>query len=158
MSGRRGRRRAHGFILAISLAVLGACGDKSEGESCDLGNGNGDCESGLVCRGAWEIKASKDTCCPRPPAKPSTDACQPKLGKFEPDPSVDAAVIPPGTGGGSGGTGGSGGAGGGAGSGGSAGTDGSAGGAGKDGSSGAAGTGGSAGGDAGNDASDGATE
>lgn len=112
------RGRALPFAVLMAALGFGACSDAAEGESCDLANGNDDCEQGLVCRGPWEVSSSEAVCCPAPPAKPGVSACQPKVKKdHEPDPSVDAAVIPPGTGGTAGA----------AGSGGAAGSDGSAG-------------------------------
>ena len=110
------QRRPRVWFLAITLALLGACSDASEGDGCDLANGNDDCDEGLICRGAWEVRASGSVCCPAPPAKPSASACQPEVETYEPDPSVDSPPIAPGTGG-AGGTGGA------AGSGGAAGGD-----------------------------------
>lgn len=112
-------RRRTVSVLAVALALLGACSDASEGEGCDLANGNDDCDEGLICRGAWEVRASGSVCCPAPPAKPSASACQPEVESYEPDPSVDSPPIAPGTGG----TSGAGGAGGASGSGGAAGGD-----------------------------------
>ncbi|MCA9597412.1 MAG: hypothetical protein KC776_29060 [Myxococcales bacterium] len=105
--------------LAIGLVAATGCGRSEEGESCDRANGNDDCAAGLVCRAGFEVKAGDSVCCPRPPAKPSTNACQPAVSTFDPDPSVDAAVAS----GGSGGTGGSAGQAGAAGSGGVSGAD-----------------------------------
>ncbi len=129
------------FVVLVAPLAFVSCSKASEGESCDLASGNTDCEDGLVCLGPWEISANQSVCCPRPPAGPSTSACEPRLSKHEPDPYVDAAPIPPGDGsaGGSGGVGGS------AGGGGTAGIAGSAGAAGVSGGGGAAGSGGSAG-------------
>ena len=97
----RARRLAQGYVVgfALLLGLAGACGHSAEGESCDLENGNTDCEDGLICRSGYEVKAGKSVCCPRPPTKPSTSACETKHEGYEPDPSVDAAPIPPGTGG-----------------------------------------------------------
>jgi hypothetical protein len=136
-------RRTLGRWLALGavLALFAACGKSGEGESCVLANGNDDCDDGLVCRGSWEVASKKPVCCPRPPAKPTTSACEPKIEHFTPDPSVDAAPIPPGTGGGGNdGSAGTGGTGGSSGTGGSAGTsgDGAAGAAGSDAASGGA--------------------
>ena len=128
MPGRSRTLFATTFALGAALALFVACGKAGEGESCDIGSGNDDCDDGLVCRGSWEVASKEAVCCPRPPAKPSTGACEPKVMKFEPDPTVDASPIPPGTGGadsgGSGGTGG--GVDGSAGAAGSPGVDGSA--------------------------------
>ena len=98
------QRRPRVWFLAITLALLGACSDASEGEGCDLANGNDDCDEGLICRGAWEVRASGSVCCPAPPAQPSASACQPEVESYEPDPSVDSGA------GGAGGAAGSGGA------------------------------------------------
>ncbi len=118
-------------VAAVVVVAVIGCGKSAEGDSCDRGNGNDDCDQGLVCRPAFEVRASESVCCPRPPAKPTTSACQPAITEFDPDPSVDAATSS-GGGGNTGGTGGTGGAAGAAGSGGLAGAAGSAGAAGND--------------------------
>jgi len=143
------------MIVAL-LGVLVACSDAAEGESCDLANGNDDCEEGLICRGPWDIASKEAVCCPAPPAKPSVGACGPKVKSYEPDPSVDAAPIPPGTGGssGTGGTGGSGGDDAGDGAAGTAGSDGAAGSDAGDGAAGSDAGDGAAGSDAGDAAAD----
>lgn len=100
-------------VIAASLLALvseGCASKSAEGESCELANGDDDCESGLVCRASFEVAASESVCCPRPPARPGSKACGPAISDFEPDPTVDAATVP--SSGGSGGTGGTGGSGG----------------------------------------------
>jgi hypothetical protein len=94
---------------AIALAGSGGCsGLSEEGEACDRDNGNSDCESGLICRGEWEVRAKESVCCPPPPAKPGVDACKPQIEHAHPDPAIDASYAA----GGSGGSGGSSGTGG----------------------------------------------
>jgi hypothetical protein len=109
------------LLSAVAFAGSGGCsGQAEEGEACNRKNGNDDCESGLICRGEWEVRAKESVCCPPPPVKPGVDACKPQIEHAHPDPSVDASF----------GAGGSGGAGGSAGSSGSSGSSGSAGSAG----------------------------
>ena len=80
------------IVLGLLLVAAGACGDSGEGESCDPANGNSDCDSGLVCTPAHRVKATEPVCCPRAPAAPSVDPCQPELGTDGlPDPSIDAS-------------------------------------------------------------------
>jgi hypothetical protein len=124
-------RRLGALVVFSFFAPLAfaSCSHSAEGESCEVENGNDDCDEGLICRGPWEINSKEPVCCPRPPAKPSSSACEPKLDHHTPDPSVDASPIPPGDGS-SGGSGGTSGAGGTAGGGGTAGAAGSAGAAG----------------------------
>jgi hypothetical protein len=100
------------LLVAVALGAFGGCaGSAEEGEACDRDNGNADCESGLICRGEWEIRAKESVCCPAPPAKPSVDACKPQIEHAHPDPTVDASYGAGGAGGtpGSGGSAGSGG-------------------------------------------------
>jgi uncharacterized membrane protein YgcG len=140
------RRLGAIVVLAfLSPLAFASCSHSAEGESCELENGNDDCDEGLICRGPWEVSSKEPVCCPRPPAKPSSSSCEPKLQHHTPDPGVDAAPIPPGDGssGGSGGT---------SGAGGSSGGGGSAGAAGGGGASGAAGSPSDAGSDAPSDA------
>lgn len=121
------RRLGAALLLSFSALAFASCSQSAEGESCEIENGNDDCEEGLICRGPWEINSKEPVCCPRPPTKPSSSACEPKLNHHTPDPSVDAAPIPPGDGSSSGGSGGTSGAGGTAGAAGSAGAAGAAG-------------------------------
>ena len=119
--------RAERAAVAWSLVLLGAaaCGESSEGESCDPANGNADCESGLVCTPAHAVKATEPVCCPRAPTAPSVEACRSEVGAGAlPDPSIDASFAAGGRG--AGGTGGFAGSGGIAGAVGSAGTEDSA--------------------------------
>lgn len=98
------------LLLAAFTAVgVPSCGSASEGESCDRSNRDGDCEEGLICREAFEVRAGKSVCCPRPPARPSVSACLPAVASFEPDAAAGGG---PAAGGatGSGGAAGSGGA------------------------------------------------
>lgn len=124
-------RRLGAALLFSFLTPLAftSCSQSAEGESCEIENGNDDCEEGLICRGPWEVNSKEPVCCPRPPTKPSSSACEPKLNHHTPDPSVDAAPIPPGdsSAGGSGGTSGAGGTAGASGAAGSGGTAGAAG-------------------------------
>ena len=87
-----------------------ACGAGSEGESCDLGLANDDCENGLICRPAAEIQADEPTCCP-PGGSAKDQKCKPAVPTgYVPDPSIDASYAADGnaTGGSGGGTAGSG--------------------------------------------------
>lgn len=134
--------RRLGALLVFSLfapLAFASCSSSAEGESCEIENGNDDCEEGLICRGPWEVNSKEPVCCPRPPTKPSSSSCEPKLNHHQPDPSVDASPIPPGDGSSSGGSGGS------SGAGGTAGAAGNAGAAGSGGTAGAAGSAGDAG-------------
>ncbi len=112
MKPRPTRALAGSVLTALALVV--ACSSLAEeGESCDRANGNADCEEGLVCLSEVDIVATRSVCCPRPPAKPSSSACEPELEHHLPDPSIDASYGAGGTGtGGTGGVGGGGGTGG----------------------------------------------
>lgn len=124
------------FVAPLAFA---SCSHSAEGETCEVENGNDDCDEGLICRGPWEVNSKEPVCCPRPPAKPSSSSCEPKLQHHTPDPTVDASPIPPGDGSSSGGSGGTSGAGGTAGAAGSGGSSGAAGGGGTAGAAGSAG-------------------
>ena len=98
-------------VFGLLLFGSAACGDNGEGEACDPGNGNTDCERGLVCTPAHAVKAGEPVCCPRAPSSPSVEACRLELapGSFA-DPSIDGSFAAGGTGAGAtvaGGAGGS---------------------------------------------------
>ena len=58
--------------LVVSASLTG-CSNQGEGERCDLGNGNLDCQSGLLCRQI--TSASYSLCCPPTDQTPSAAAC-----------------------------------------------------------------------------------
>lgn len=65
-------RLAFGPVAALGLALLlaAACTGQGEGQRCQLGNGNDDCQDGLICYAATDItlpgggSSNSDICCP----------------------------------------------------------------------------------------------
>jgi hypothetical protein len=51
------------FVASLTLALIG-CSQQSEGERCDLKNGNDDCADGLTCISKQVLGSSSDICCP----------------------------------------------------------------------------------------------
>jgi hypothetical protein len=57
----------HRWLVIVGVSsLLFACSKQGQGERCELLNGNADCESGLVCASARELRAKDevDRCCP----------------------------------------------------------------------------------------------
>lgn len=65
------------FLSLASFAFcfgVSGCSDQSEGDRCDLKNGNEDCQSGLTCTSKQVLGGNSDICC----APNSTDvSCVP---------------------------------------------------------------------------------
>lgn len=81
--GKRSVRRALGASLA-ALVLLVACSRQEEGDRCSFENDDNDCESGLVCINAKDLRggvADKvSRCCP-PEGEPiSNERCTPLIG------------------------------------------------------------------------------
>jgi hypothetical protein len=81
------RYRIVGLALGAVFAgfiALTACSNYAEGERCELGNGNEDCTSGLVCTPKARLAAPynvSDRCCPPDLATATAVACvQPQAG------------------------------------------------------------------------------
>jgi hypothetical protein len=71
------RRPLRLFALPlVAMAVVGASAgsDQAEGERCDLGNGNSDCQAGLVCKSLQSLHypGTSAVCCP---PSPTTAVC-----------------------------------------------------------------------------------
>jgi hypothetical protein len=83
---RRGRSRYKLASIAVSVLVggwiaLSACSNQSEGERCDVANGDEDCKTdeGLVCFPKAQLSApfnNADRCCPRDRSTAKTDPCK----------------------------------------------------------------------------------
>lgn len=56
-------------------SIVVACSKQSEGDRCEVLNGDADCESGLVCTSARDLNATDevDRCCP-PSESPFSDS------------------------------------------------------------------------------------
>jgi hypothetical protein len=72
-------RSAFVFAFASTLVMLSVpgCADQGEGERCDRtkAQGNGDCDSGLICVPASELlEGITDLCCP-PEGQESSERC-----------------------------------------------------------------------------------
>jgi hypothetical protein len=72
-------RSAFVFAVASTLVALSVpgCADQAEGERCDKtkAQGNGDCDSGLICVPASELlEGITDLCCP-PDGQESSERC-----------------------------------------------------------------------------------
>lgn len=66
--------RFRSWVLAsVILSAAGGCAKQDEGERCDLGNGNLDCQSGLLCRQITNQPYS--LCCPPADQTPSVAVC-----------------------------------------------------------------------------------
>lgn len=84
--------------FALSAPLLFGCGRQSEGERCSLLNGDRDCDAGLVCTPANELRGGDDQvdrCCPPDERSDADPRCRPRAG----------ASSPTGSGGADGGTG-----------------------------------------------------
>jgi hypothetical protein len=125
-------------LLVLVLLLPFACSSQSEGQRCNVDNGNDDCESGLECKSSRELGGNADICCPISGPSESPE-CIPGGGTTAASTSVSTAsgmggmggaggTGGMGMGGAGGGTGGMGGAGGGTGGMGGAGGGGGAGG------------------------------
>lgn len=103
-------------LLGLAVALnLPACSNQSEGQVCNIENGNEDCEEGLTCISKTQLLGTSDICCP---ATGSTHpACIPDTATGGVSSSSSASSSS-----GAGGTGGTGGAGGSGGAGGQGGT------------------------------------
>jgi hypothetical protein len=99
MTRRSWAGRATSRLAALTLVLAAACADASEGQSCDLDEGDSDCETGLVCTPAHAVAAREAVCCPRPPTRPSSAECNPEVPKNHvSDPSIDGSFAAGGTG------------------------------------------------------------
>ena len=66
-------------VLTLGASFAGGCSRQGEGERCDLrkAGGDGDCDSGLVCKLCTELQdGTTDRCCP-PGTQYSDSRCQP---------------------------------------------------------------------------------
>lgn len=72
------------LLLAVGLGVsTGACSRQSEGERCSPLNGNQDCDGGLVCTPANELRGGDDgvdRCCPAEESSDTDPRCLPRVG------------------------------------------------------------------------------
>jgi hypothetical protein len=51
--------------FTCGFVALSACSNYGEGERCEVGNGNDDCQDGLQCTPAAQLSGSNsDRCCP----------------------------------------------------------------------------------------------
>jgi hypothetical protein len=68
-----GRSLLSGFaFVGVCAVLMGACADASEGDRCEIDNGNNDCSNGLVCVAGGPT----DICCPEDRALATTPGCQ----------------------------------------------------------------------------------
>jgi hypothetical protein len=64
-------------LVAIAFIVLAACSNQGEGERCDVGNGNDDCRTNLVCYAAASLtNSTADRCCPQDRATSTEPVCK----------------------------------------------------------------------------------
>jgi hypothetical protein len=67
--------------ICACVALVWACGHQSEGERCDLNNGNLDCADGLECRSGAQLSSAFNSkgialCCPVGDVSTTVDACR----------------------------------------------------------------------------------
>lgn len=78
------RAACRALLLAGGLtAALAACSRQGEGERCSLLNGNRDCDGGLVCTPASELRSGDDgvdRCCPVEVSSDTDRRCLPRVG------------------------------------------------------------------------------
>jgi hypothetical protein len=68
-----GRSLLSGFaFVGVCAVLMGACADASEGDRCEVANGNDDCSNGLVCVPGGPT----DICCPEDRSLATTPGCQ----------------------------------------------------------------------------------
>jgi hypothetical protein len=103
--------RGAALVVAVILGI--GCSKQGEGERCDPANASLDCESGLVCRDASDLGLGSESdlvgaalCCPPDGSDTATlDVCRggavlppdegtPEAPAPEPEPTVDAGVVP----------------------------------------------------------------
>lgn len=72
------------FLAGLLTLPMTSCGRQTEGERCDPENGDQDCDSGLVCRLASELRNARqdmvDRCCPENKDDYNVSSCAPKTG------------------------------------------------------------------------------
>lgn len=115
------------LVFALALALAG-CSQQSEGERCDLKNGNDDCADGLTCISKQVLASSSDICCPPdstnlsciPGGVGTTTSSESTTTSSESTTTTTTSTTGAGGTGGTGGTGGAGGLGGAGGAGGAA--------------------------------------
>lgn len=85
--------------IAVANAGLVACSDSTEGERCEVLNGNDDCSVGLVCLRKEDVNApykNGDRCCPPDRRSASHPACvllqNPIAGDSAPPPDTGPTV------------------------------------------------------------------
>lgn len=61
-----------------AFVALTACSNYGEGDRCEVGNGNDDCQDGLQCTPAARlaVTSSSDRCCPVDRSKATTRVCE----------------------------------------------------------------------------------
>lgn len=69
-----------GLLAGATVVIINACSNQPEGERCSVlaeGNGNDDCQDGLVCTEAKLLNNAGDTdrCCPANRSTATTSVC-----------------------------------------------------------------------------------
>jgi hypothetical protein len=66
------------FAAVLAATIVPACSNMAEGERCDVrsdNGGNDDCQDGLRCTPAGDVRQPSDICCPPDRSKATTTVC-----------------------------------------------------------------------------------